>query len=130
MSEVLVGIGLDLVDLERFALFYGEEDPELLARVFTPTELEAVGNGSRRNERLAARKAVKEAAYKAIGGGIGLSDTQFELISSGSEAPSLILHGAALVRAEELGITRFMVSITHSDLSAAAIVVALSAGPR
>ncbi|MBB5687837.1 holo-ACP synthase [Sphingobium boeckii] len=129
-GESVFGIGLDLVDLDRFARFYGGDDIELLETIFTAEELALVGNGARRIERLAARRAVKEAAYKAIGGGTGLADTQFEVIGGGSEPPSLLLHGAAKDRADALGVSRFLVSITHSDFSAAAVVVAFSGGPR
>lgn len=125
-----VGIGLDLIDLKRFELLYGEEDKDLLARCFTKDELESAGDGVDRVARLAGRFAAKEAAYKAIGGASRIALTDIVVTSDSMGKPTLVLHGEAKAAADRVGITSFLCSYTHSDASVAAVVVALSAGPR
>lgn len=127
--STLIGIGLDLIDLAHFKVHYGEEDPELLARCFTQRELEQAGDGVDRLSRLAARFAVKEAAFKALGGHANISHLEIETIAAQSGAPELELSGAAQRLAEQRGVSQLLVSVTHSASSAAAVVVAL-AGPR
>ncbi|MDP9415676.1 MAG: 4'-phosphopantetheinyl transferase superfamily protein [Pseudomonadota bacterium] len=128
--SVPVGLGLDLIDLAHFRVHYGDEDPELLARCFTDGELKSAGDGVDRLARLAARFAVKEAAFKALGGGerVGLPDIETVTVEGG--APEIVLHGPAREIAEARGVTSFLVSLAHSAASAAAVVIALSAGPR
>src|SRR5258708_6884220 len=130
MTDVPLGIGLDLVDIQRFSVLYGEDDPELLARCFTPAELMAVGDGQDRLPRLAARFAAKEATYKALGGATGVAHTDIEVETGPSGAPMLTLRGAAQRAAEAKGVGALLLSLTHSDTSAAAVVIALSCGPR
>lgn len=125
-----VGVGLDLIDLERFTRLYGGEDPDLLARCFSDAELVDAGSGPNRIARLAARFAAKEAAYKALGGGDGIALTDIVVSHDEAGAPVLALSGAADAAAKTRGVTTFLVSLTHSDLAAAAVVVALSGGPK
>ena len=81
---MVLGIGLDLVELDRFRLLYGDFDPRVLDRCFTADEQAAVGTDTDRLTRLAARFAAKEAVLKTIGGlqeGIALTD--IEIVSDG-----------------------------------------------
>ncbi len=74
---VILGIGLDLVEINRFEALYGDFDQDVLDRCFTANEQAAVGLGADRLVRLAARFAAKEAVLKTIGGlrdGIALTD--------------------------------------------------------
>lgn len=119
------GIGLDLVELDRFAVLYGEADKRVLARCFTSAELTACGDGVDRIARLAARFAAKEAVYKALGGIEGASLTDVEVVSDPQGAPRLILHRKAAEAAKALGVASLMLSLTHSDRTAAAVVVVL-----
>jgi holo-[acyl-carrier protein] synthase len=130
MAGIPIGIGLDLIDLNRFTCLYGGEDPELLARCFSQAELMDAGAGCDRIARLAARFAAKEAAYKAFGGGENIALTDIVVHNDASGAPALALSGAAKEAAERRGVTVLLVSLTHSDSAAAAVVVALSGGPK
>lgn len=130
MAGNFIGIGLDLIDLERFRLNYGGEDAELASRCFTSDELAAVGTDTDRVQRLAARFAAKEAVLKAIGGADNVSMTDIEVRNDPSGQPNLVLKGLALEVAERRGVDRLLLSMTHSDASAAAVVVALSVGPK
>jgi holo-[acyl-carrier protein] synthase len=125
----MIGLGIDLIDMEHFERLYGNDDEEVLARCFTQGELADAGKGKDRHQRRAARLAAKEALYKALGGAKGVAHTDIETIRTSSGAPTLRLHGAAKALAEERGAEVFFLSLTHTTSSAAAVVVAM-AGPR
>ncbi len=125
----IVGVGIDLIDLDHFAIHYGDFDPDLLARCFTPDEIALAGDGADRLARLAGRFAVKEAAFKALGGGDDIVHLNIETVAGVNGAPQLCLTGPAQAAADAQSITAFFVSITHSPASAAAVVVACG-GPK
>jgi phosphopantetheine--protein transferase-like protein len=77
--------------------------------------------------QLAARVAAKEAAFKALSGNDlarAIGWRELEVVSRKGVAPVLLLHGRAQERATELGISRVLLTLTHSDTTAAAFVVA------
>jgi holo-[acyl-carrier protein] synthase len=117
-----LGVGIDIVDVPRFALAL-ERHPRLLARLFTDRErLDA----RQRPERLAARFAAKEAVLKTLQVGIGGAPWRsIEIHRSPEGAPSVELHGAALELAQRRGVRHLHVSMTHTALTAAAFVVGL-----
>src|SRR5690349_4150339 len=115
--DAILGLGLDLIDLEHFAMHYGSDDPDLLGRCFTPGELEAVGDGIDRLARLAGRFEVKEAVFKALGGSADISHLDIETISDSEGAPQLRLSGPAQELAAARGVGRWFVSISHSASS-------------
>jgi len=121
-----VAIGLDLVELDRFQLLYGTFDSDVLDRVFTARELAFEGVDSERLARLAARFAVKEAVLKTVGGlQDGVAWTDIEFLSDGVSAPHVEVSGGARAAATALGISGWLVSVTHSTQSAAAVALAI-----
>ncbi len=117
----MIGVGIDAVDVERFAAMLARR-PGLVERLFTTGE-RADGGGSA--GRLGARFAAKEAVMKALGVGLGafkLRDVEVVLLESG--APTLRLHGAAAELAAARGVQRWHVSLTHTALTAQAIALA------
>jgi holo-[acyl-carrier protein] synthase len=124
--NAIAGIGLDIIDLNHFKLHYGDFDPDLLKRCFSDAELADTQSGCDRLARLAARFAAKEAAFKAVGGLEGCALCEIEIASNEHGQPHIILHGNAKAAAKAEGITSFLVSLTHSGASAAAVVIALS----
>ncbi len=121
-------LGLDLVDLARFARALERHGQRLLDRVFTPAE-QALTQG--RVERLAARFAAKEAVAKALGTGIGpVAWTDIEVLATPQGEPVLHLHRAAAARAADLGLTAWAVSLSHSRHTAAAVVLAWRGTPQ
>jgi holo-[acyl-carrier protein] synthase len=124
----LVGIGLDLIDLNHFSAHYSDNDPDILARCFTEQEIVDAGSGEDRLERLAVRFAAKEATFKSLGGGQGIALTDIEYCHSDQGQPHIVLSGAAKVLAKLRGATTFYISVSHSASSAAAVVIALSSG--
>ena len=122
----MIGIGTDLVDLDRFrdAL---ERTPGLVSRLFSPAEQAYAERRKDPTERYAARFAAKEAVMKALGVGIGACEfTDIEVVrDDDSGAPTLALHGRAAELAAEAGVSRWRLTLTHSDTTAHAIAVAL-----
>lgn len=126
MSGVLVGVGLDSVDVPRFARILARR-PALAARVFTAHERSYAAGLANPTPSLAARFAVKEATMKALGVGLGAFgwvDVEVERAAGG--APLLLVRGRAAELAARLGVGRWHVSITHTDTTASAVVVAVS----
>jgi holo-[acyl-carrier protein] synthase len=121
-----VGIGIDIVDSDRFRVMYDQDDPDLLNRCFDQSELAACGTGPDRFDKLAVRFAAKEAVYKALGGSPAIAHTDIVVYNDTAGAPFILLKGAAQTLAEELGVSKIMISLSHSALSAAAVAIALS----
>ena len=117
-------IGIDLVDIQRFAEVL-ERRPQVRKRLFTEGEL-AYANAARSpNARLAARFAAKEAVMKALGIGLGACGfTEIEVIRHDSGRPELLLHGQAATRSALAGLSRWQVSLSHTDTVATAMVIA------
>ncbi len=120
------GVGVDLVDVERFALALSRR-PRIAERLFTDDERR---DAASRPERLAARFAAKEAVLKSLRVGVGAAPWHsIEVRRDPSGAPSLRLHGAAAELAARAGVVRFDLSMTHTRLSAGAVVVASDEDP-
>ena len=113
----IIGIGVDVVDLHRFAASL-ERTPTLRTRLFTPSEAELP------LESLAGRFAAKEAFVKALRAPAGMSWQDIEIVNDPQGAPELHLHGAARDRCTELGIVATHLSISHDVTVATAFVVA------
>jgi holo-[acyl-carrier protein] synthase len=121
----VIGLGLDAVDVDRFRRVLART-PGVADRVFTAAE-RAYGSAARDPApRLAARFAAKEAAMKALGVGIGEVDWHdVEVVRADSGAPSLRITGKAARLAADQGVSVWRVSLTHTDLSAQAVVITL-----
>ncbi len=121
----MIGIGVDLVEVARMRAAL-ERTPTLVARLFTDGERAYAEAARDPAERYAVRFAAKEAAMKALGVGIGSIDWHdVEVVRAPSGAPSLVVTGRAAVLAEAAGVTRWLVTCTHTTTTAEAIAVAL-----
>lgn len=124
-SVTMVGVGVDAVEIARFRRSL-ERTPRMRDRVFTRAELMSLEESADPVPSLAARFAVREAAMKAMGVGLGAFDFHDVSVARlGSGAPQLVVEGRARALAESLGINDWRVSITHTDGVAVAVVVAL-----
>ena len=120
----MIGIGIDLVDIERFRRSL-ERTPSMRTRLFTEGELAYVAPKADPVPSLAARFAAREAVMKSLGlglGAFGFHEVWVERAASG--APSLVVTGAARRLADDAGVTRWHLSLTHSASTAGAYVVA------
>lgn len=124
------GIGIDVVEVERISSAIERHGEAFLAKIFTSAERAYCDSRKYPAMHYAARFAAKEAAAKALGTGIGahagLHD--LEVVHDANGAPDLRLVGAALAFAAKHGITRIMISLSHSREHAAANAVALCEG--
>ena len=116
---MIVGVGIDVVDISRFAASM-ERTPALAEKLFTAGERE------RGLSSLAARFAAKEALAKALGAPRGLRWHDAEIVSSGDGRPKLVVAGTVAALAERLGIASFHVSLSHDAGIASAVVIAES----
>ncbi|MGB0112894.1 MAG: holo-ACP synthase [Ilumatobacteraceae bacterium] len=120
----MIGVGVDLVDIERFRRSL-ERTPTMRTRLFTEVELAYVAPKADPVPSLAARFAAREAVMKALGvglGAFGFHEVWVERAPSGQ--PSLAITGRAADLASAAGVRAWHLSLTHSDLMAAAYVVA------
>jgi holo-[acyl-carrier protein] synthase len=114
---MIVGIGVDLVSLTRFAEAL-ERTPHLTQRLFTDAER----GGS--PESMAATFAAKEAVAKALGAPEGLDWLDVEVRRDPSGRPILAVTGTVAAAAAAQGIERWHVSLSHDAGMAVAMVVA------
>ena len=115
--------GIDLVEIERFSRINPKIKERFCQRVFTAKEIDAADN---KDERFAGRFAAKEAAAKALGVGIGdINWHDLEILNDPKGKPVLHLYGEAERLAREIGWVSWTVSITHTSVTAAAIITAL-----
>lgn len=124
---VIVGIGIDMVEVERMQRLLDRKGERALARLFTEGERAYAATHPEPSRHLAARAAAKEAAFKALSGSDlarAIGWRELEVVSRPGESPVLRLHGRARERADELTVSRVHLSITHTEHTAAAFVVA------
>ncbi len=122
---MIVGIGVDLCEVGRLEAAIVRHGERFLARIYTERERAYCESKPNRMERFAGRFAAKEAAMKAIGTGWsrGVGWHDFEVTRAASGQPIIRFHGMARKIAEELGVARALVSITHTRSMAMAQVV-------
>jgi holo-[acyl-carrier protein] synthase len=119
---MIVGIGVDLVDVARFERA-ASRTPRLLDRLFAQSEQRPDGRELPLRS-LAARFAAKEALIKAIGDSDGVRWHDIRVVSNDLRNPSFdLVHRVAEVAAER-GITAFHLSMTHDADLAIAYVIA------
>jgi holo-[acyl-carrier protein] synthase len=128
---MIVGVGVDMVEVERIqkALEDSRIGKRFRERVFTENEIhycEKKRHG--RYESYAGRFAAKEAVMKALGRGWGarVSWLDIEVVRARSGKPEIVLHDKTARLAEEVGIRRWSLSITHTAQHGLAYVIAQS----
>lgn len=119
---MIVGIGVDLVDIDRFARALARTQG-LGPRLLTDAE-RALPMASQ-----AARFAAKEAVAKALGAPGGMRWHDCEVWRTASGAPELVVTGTVAAAAVRAGVTGWRLSLSHDGGMATAFVVALGAGP-
>jgi holo-[acyl-carrier protein] synthase len=122
---MIVGSGIDLVEIARIQQSVERYGQRFLDRVFTAAEQAYCLRKRKAAESLAARFAAKEAGAKALGTGIsqGVNWLEIEVVREPGGRPTLHFQGRAAQMAARLGAVRAALSITHTEQLAMASVV-------
>ncbi len=122
---MIVGTGIDIVEVARVEAAIARFGRRFLERVFTEAEIRYCESKANRAERYAARFAAKEAAMKALGtgwfGGVAWRDLEVGREPGGR--PTLVLSGQAARQASRLGVKRTSLSVSHIATQAVAQVI-------
>ena len=123
----ILGIGTDIIEVDRIGQMIDKHDDLFLRRVFTPLEIEYCGGRKSAMQHYAGRWAAKEAALKALGTGWsrGIKWTDMEVANLMGGKPELKIHGVASEIATEMGIGEMQISISHCRSYAVAYVIAI-----
>lgn len=120
---MIIGIGLDLVELDRIARGMEHHGQHYLRRILTEAEHAAMPRNA--VPYVAARFAAKEAASKALGTGFsqGVCLHSFEVLTLPGGKPEIRFLDQALELATAQGVTIYHVSLTHGRDVASAVVI-------
>jgi holo-[acyl-carrier protein] synthase len=122
----VIGVGVDLVDLERIARLFASKGEYAMQRFFTDDERAYLQTRPEPTGHAAARIAAKEAVYKALQalpGARAVGWREIEVVRDPEGRPAIRLHGLAAELAEQHGGLTVQVSLTHSAASAGAVDV-------
>ena len=122
---MIVGLGVDITEVDRIQAAIARRGAAFLKRIYTPSEIAYCETHRNSAERFAGRFAAKEAAMKALGTGWrrGVRWVDIEVIRERSGRPTLKLFGASREIANDLGVIRIALTITHSGNTALAQVI-------
>ena len=122
---VIVGLGIDMVEVERIHSSWQKFGERFLNRILLRPEIEYCLSHKNPAPHIAARFAAKEAVSKAFGTGIGshLGWHDVEVFRKPSGEPTIVLHEKALVLMQERGGCAIFLSLTHTGAHAAAVAV-------
>src|SRR5437870_6494342 len=123
---MIIGVGIDLVELARFKAAMRRQGAPFLEKLFTPAERRYCEGKWNRIAHYTARFAAKEAVLKALGTGWsgGIRWTDVEIARDGSGAVSVRVAGHARKIAAKRKIRRFHLNLTHTEHYAAAVAIA------
>jgi holo-[acyl-carrier protein] synthase len=121
---MLIGTGIDMIEIHRIAQSIERFGERFLSRVFTPGEIAYCLRKKNSAESFAARFAAKEAGAKALGTGIqhGVTWKELEVRRDPGRRPHLHFSGRAKEIAARLGVRHISLSLTHSATTAMAAV--------
>jgi holo-[acyl-carrier protein] synthase len=123
----IIGIGVDVIEIDRIRGSLERHGARFLRRIFTDGEQQYCGRMKHPAQFYAARFAAKEAVSKAFGTGIGasLGWLDIEVRRKPSGEPFVVLHGEGTKLAQRLGIREVLLSLSHSEHYAVANAVAV-----
>jgi holo-[acyl-carrier protein] synthase len=121
----VLGIGIDLVENARIQHSIERFGERFLHRVFTAGEIAYCQSMKFPERHFAARFAAKEALSKAFGTGIGkaMSWKEIDVRKKSNGEPFIVLDGGATELANERGVTKVWISLSHTEHYAMATIV-------
>ena len=122
---MIIGIGVDVVEIIRFRKVIERLKDRFILRVFTTAEQQFCNGHRDPVPHYAARFAAKEALFKALGTGWakGVTWLDVEVLRERQDAPTMVLHGEAQRLSLAKGAHAVHLSLSHTDQSAVAMVV-------
>ena len=122
---MLAGIGVDIVEIDRFRGMIDRFGDRIAQSLLTPRELEQFYQRNQSARFLATRFAAKEAASKAMGTGIaqGVGFHAIEVSNDANGKPELLFHDKARALLQQQKIDRWMLSLSDEKHYAVAMVV-------
>jgi holo-[acyl-carrier protein] synthase len=127
----VLGIGVDLVECARIQHSLDRFGDRFLHRVFTEGEIAYSMSMKFPARHLAARFAAKEAVSKAFGTGIGkaMGWRDIDVRKKPSGEPFLVFSGGAEELAKRRGLTSALITLSHAEHHAVAMIVLEGAAP-
>jgi holo-[acyl-carrier protein] synthase len=122
----ILGLGVDICEIARMERAL-DRHPTLRERVFTPEEVAYCDAKARPGESFAGRFAAREAVIKALGGYRGRGWQDISVTHDPSGAPAIRLEGNAKRRADGIGATAVLVTLSHERTSAVAFAIVVHA---
>jgi len=123
---MILGVGIDLVEVKRIEQVIRKQGERFISRVFTPDEISYCQGAARPAEHFAVRFAAKEAIAKALGlaapGGVRWREIEVVRLASGE--PQARLNGEAEAAAKQIRLKKLHLSLSHTGLFAVACAVA------
>jgi holo-[acyl-carrier protein] synthase len=122
---MIIGVGVDVVEIKRLRNVMERLKDRFLSRVFTPEEQRFCKAHRDPVPHFAARFAAKESLFKALGTGWakGVTWLDVEVQRDRQDAPRLVLYGEALRLSNSLGAKKVHLSLSHSESWAVATVI-------
>jgi holo-[acyl-carrier protein] synthase len=122
---MVLGLGTDLIEIERIEASVERFGERFLERVFTAGEIAYCMKKRQSAESFAARFAAKEAGAKALGTGIsrGVSWREIEVRREMGQRPTLHFSGRAGELAKAMGVRSVQLTLSHSRTLAIAVVL-------
>lgn len=129
---MIIGLGTDIVEVDRIARMIADHGDHFLARVFTKAEIAHCQPRREPAPHYAGRWAAKEAVMKVLGTGFTneVGWTDIEVLVKPSGQPFIKLHGTTLDVAIRLGINDVLVSISHTRNYATATAIGMTTNPN
>jgi len=122
---VIIGIGIDHLEIARIRKILQERKEKFLQRIFRDKEIRYCEGKKDKYQHYAARFAAKEAVYKALSqtGNEGIEWKDIEVVNNRQGKPEIRLHNNALDLARKLKVSKIFLSISHNKDSAICQVV-------
>jgi holo-[acyl-carrier protein] synthase len=122
---MIVGTGVDLVEIDRLRKVMERLKDRFIARVFTESEQQFCNGHRDPVPHFAARFAAKEALFKALGTGWakGVTWLDVEVRRERQDAPIMVLYGEAQRLSVAMGARKVHLSLSHSEQWAVAMVI-------
>jgi holo-[acyl-carrier protein] synthase len=122
---MIIGTGVDLVEIARFRKVIDRLKDRFILRVFTAGEQKFCMQHRDPVPHLAVRFAAKEALFKALGTGWakGVTWLDAEVVRERQDAPTMRLHGEAQRLSASMGAHKVHLTLTHSESWAVAMVI-------